>query len=93
MEYRPNTLFAFFKNERAFHGVDPIADAESGARPAPLQHLRDPRSSPAATPDRSRNEAGLRVAVAAQAGRAGDAELTGRGGNRRPGRSGIEPRA
>jgi hypothetical protein len=28
MEYRPNTLFAFFKTERAFHGVDPIADAE-----------------------------------------------------------------
>ena len=28
MEYRPNTLFAFFKTERAFHGVDPIADAD-----------------------------------------------------------------
>ena len=28
MEYRPNTLFAFFKTERAFHGVDRIADAE-----------------------------------------------------------------
>ena len=28
MEYRPNTLFAFVKTERAFHGVDPIADAD-----------------------------------------------------------------
>jgi hypothetical protein len=26
MEYRPNTLFGFFKTDRAFHGVDPIAD-------------------------------------------------------------------
>lgn len=28
MEYRPNALFAFFKSDRAFHGVDPICDAE-----------------------------------------------------------------
>ena len=28
MEYRPNTLFAFFKTDRAFHGIDRIADAE-----------------------------------------------------------------
>ena len=41
MEYRPNTLFAFFKTERAFHGVDRIADAGSGARPPAVQHLRD----------------------------------------------------
>jgi len=27
MEYRPNTLFAFFKTDRSFHGVAPIADA------------------------------------------------------------------
>jgi hypothetical protein len=27
MEYRPNTLFAFFKTDRAFHGVDRISDA------------------------------------------------------------------
>ena len=27
MPYRPNSLFAFFKTDRAFHGVDPIADA------------------------------------------------------------------
>lgn len=27
MEYRPNALFAFFKNDRAFHGVEPIRDA------------------------------------------------------------------
>jgi len=26
MEYRPNTLFAFFKTDRAFHGVDRISD-------------------------------------------------------------------
>lgn len=28
MEYKPNTLFAFFKTDRSFHGVDPIADAD-----------------------------------------------------------------
>jgi len=28
MEYRPNALFAFFKSDRAFHGVDPIRDAD-----------------------------------------------------------------
>lgn len=28
MEYRPNTLFAFFKSDTAFHGVDPIRDAD-----------------------------------------------------------------
>jgi hypothetical protein len=28
MEYRPNTLFGFFKTDRAFHGVDRIADVE-----------------------------------------------------------------
>ena len=26
MEYKPNTLFAFIKNDRSFHGVDPIGD-------------------------------------------------------------------
>jgi len=28
MAYKPNTLFAFFKTDRAFHGVDRIADAD-----------------------------------------------------------------
>ena len=28
MQYRPNTLFAFFKTDNSFHGVDPIADAD-----------------------------------------------------------------
>jgi len=28
MEYRPNTLFAFFKTDQSFHGVDPIRDAD-----------------------------------------------------------------
>src|SRR5262245_42547170 len=28
MEYRPNSLFAFFKTDHSFHGVDPIADAD-----------------------------------------------------------------
>jgi hypothetical protein len=28
MEYKPNTLFAFFKTDRAFHGVDRIADSD-----------------------------------------------------------------
>ena len=28
MEYRPNTLFAFFKTDNSFHGVEPIRDAE-----------------------------------------------------------------
>jgi len=27
MEYKPNTLCAFFKNDHSFHGVDPIQDA------------------------------------------------------------------
>lgn len=26
MEYKPNTLFAFIKNDRSFHGVEPIED-------------------------------------------------------------------
>jgi len=26
MEYKPNSLFAFIKNDRSFHGVDPIVD-------------------------------------------------------------------
>jgi hypothetical protein len=26
MEYRRNSLFAFFKNDYSFHGVEPIAD-------------------------------------------------------------------
>ena len=26
MEYKPNTLFAFIKNDRSFHGVEPIGD-------------------------------------------------------------------
>ncbi len=26
MEYKPNSLFAFIKNERSFHGVEPIGD-------------------------------------------------------------------
>jgi hypothetical protein len=26
MEYKPNTLFAFVKNDRSFHGVEPIGD-------------------------------------------------------------------
>jgi hypothetical protein len=26
MEYKPNTLFAFIKNDRSFHGVEPIDD-------------------------------------------------------------------
>ena len=28
MDYRPNTLFAFFKTDNSFHGVEPIHDAE-----------------------------------------------------------------
>jgi hypothetical protein len=28
MEYKPNALFAFFKNDHSFHGVDPISDAD-----------------------------------------------------------------
>jgi hypothetical protein len=28
MEYRPNTLFAFFKTDHSFHGVEKIADPE-----------------------------------------------------------------
>ncbi len=28
MEYRPNALFAFFKTDNSFHGVDPIRDAD-----------------------------------------------------------------
>jgi hypothetical protein len=28
MEYKPNTLFAFVKTDRSFHGVDPIGDAD-----------------------------------------------------------------
>ena len=28
MEYKPNTLFAFVKTDNAFHGVDPIRDAD-----------------------------------------------------------------
>ena len=28
MEYKPNTLFAFIKNDRSFHGVEPIGDEE-----------------------------------------------------------------
>ena len=27
MDYRPNSLFAFFKNDVSFHGVEPITDA------------------------------------------------------------------
>jgi hypothetical protein len=27
MQYKPNTLFAFFKDESSFHGVEPIPDA------------------------------------------------------------------
>jgi hypothetical protein len=27
MEYRPNSLFAFIKNDHSFHGVEPISDA------------------------------------------------------------------
>jgi hypothetical protein len=27
MEYRPNTLFAFFKTDHSFHGVEPIGDS------------------------------------------------------------------
>jgi hypothetical protein len=28
MEYRPNALFAFFKTDNSFHGVEPIGDAD-----------------------------------------------------------------
>ncbi len=28
MEYKPNTLFAFLKTDRSFHGVEPIPDAD-----------------------------------------------------------------
>ena len=28
MEYRPNSLFAFIKNDRSFHGVEPIGDQD-----------------------------------------------------------------
>lgn len=28
MEYRPNTLFAFVKNDHSFHGVEPIGDPD-----------------------------------------------------------------
>jgi hypothetical protein len=28
MEYKPNTLFAFIKTDRSFHGVEPICDAD-----------------------------------------------------------------
>jgi hypothetical protein len=28
MEYRPNTLFAFFKTDHSFHGVDKVRDAD-----------------------------------------------------------------
>lgn len=28
MEYKPNSLFAFCKNDRSFHGVEPIGDAD-----------------------------------------------------------------
>lgn len=28
MEYKPNTLFAFFKTDNSFHGVEPIADKD-----------------------------------------------------------------
>ncbi|MDB5808195.1 MAG: methyltransferase FkbM family [Betaproteobacteria bacterium] len=28
MEYRPNSLFAFIKNDRSFHGVEPIGDPD-----------------------------------------------------------------
>jgi hypothetical protein len=28
MEYKPNTLFAFVKNDRSFHGVEPINEPD-----------------------------------------------------------------
>ena len=28
MPYKRNSLFAFFKDERSFHGVEPIPDAQ-----------------------------------------------------------------
>ena len=28
MEYRPNSLFAFFKTDNSFHGVEPVKDAD-----------------------------------------------------------------
>ena len=28
MPYRPNSLFAFMKNDKSFHGVEPIADQD-----------------------------------------------------------------
>lgn len=29
MEYKPNSLFAFFKTDRSFHGVEPITDRDT----------------------------------------------------------------
>ena len=50
MEYKPNTLFAFVKNDHSFHGVEPIGDPEV-LRDILLYDIRvyPPEKKPAAT--------------------------------------------
>jgi len=49
MEYRPNSLFAFIKNDRSFHGVEPIAD-EDVQRDVLLYDVRVSELEPAPGP-------------------------------------------
>ena len=62
MEYKPNSLFAFFKTDNSFHGVEPIKD-EQVERDMLLYDVRvfDPRESKAANNTRSLSGFGLRM--------------------------------
>jgi hypothetical protein len=54
MEYRPNTLFAFVKTDRSFHGVEPIGE-EGVLRDLLLYDIRVAhRDPPAAAPSRGK---------------------------------------
>ena len=60
MEYRPNTLFAFFKTDNSFHGVAPIADADV-LRDLLLYDIRVEAAPPRETRETDAPRAGLGI--------------------------------
>jgi hypothetical protein len=62
MEYRPNTLFAFFKTDHSFHGVDPIKDADV-LRDLLLYDIRVDEEHATAPPEPQEKRAGPRVGL------------------------------
>jgi hypothetical protein len=70
MEYKPNTLFAFFKTDHSFHGVEPVQDAhvlrdlilyDIQGFVAPVEPKRESDQQPKQQPNEVGGALGLRI--------------------------------